>query len=401
MSRFREPRSARKTVEGDGVRFRENRRNDIRKNTIINEEWEKDNYILSDLVRNTEVCIHCMGNKCKRKDEPDHKNIFFPKKFTELINYPKDLPEFKEILNKEGLIQDEKFKDFNLFFNVCMYNLCNGKCKCYSEGRYGKITIDENIEVIYCYPDLNYVNKNRIFIGLHLDISLTRNDREIVIRSIPLHLQYKSNHENHYEYDDEHSMISNMSNQSKQINNNIPLNPNMKKDWVNILNKNLPQSIESKNIEDEILIQKELINQAELQIDMESIIKEVESENTPKTHDLYENQNQSNELKENKDENQQQNQTKYDRYNYEDFVDSSYRFMNCIYDENLILKDRIKELEKKMDKLIQMNEKYIESQENKKEEMMRRYKEALKECNNSVSEQINRTELDKYFYFFN
>ncbi len=37
--------------------------------------------------------------------------------------------------------------------------------------------------------------------------------------------------------------------------------------------------------------------------------------------------------------------------------------------------------------------------ENKKEEFIQKYKEMLKECNNSVTEQIHKTEFEKYFSF--
>ncbi len=398
MSRIREHRESKTHNEVENLRRRfnqmdesrskpvnEQRKSEFTRRDDSEEIWEKDTYELSDLVSNTEVCIHCMGNKCKRMNEEGHKNVFFPRKFSEYINSPIKLNELKNL--KKTSIQDRDFGDLKIVFTVCMYNLCNGKCKGYSAGRHGIIETEDNKKYVYCYSDLNYVQKNILFIGLHVDIKLTKTERNnILIESYPLHIEYKKPVVE--DMDDNISVNSQLSKLSQNYENK-----NVKKDWVNIIKKN---EVLNESNEDFIIEKKEESN---IQLNIENIqnIENIENNksnelSTPKTKDLYENFDSNSNNNKQEVENNNQKMIRY--------IQHSCDFMDYQYDENNRLHTKIQNLEDKIDQLILLNNNLLHQIQFRKDENLKRYKEALKECDNAVSEQINRTELDKYFHFF-
>ncbi len=406
MSRIREVKNSKLSNNSEqhqfGVIRRQNnennneRENGRRKNDeLINENWEKDSYLLSDLIGNTTVCIHCMTNKCKKTDDPEHPNIFFPRKFTELINYPAKLNELSKVLRRNP-IKDNNFGDFKLYYTICLYNLCNGKCKGFLAGRHGKFNLDDGTEIIYCYPELDRIRNNHIFIGLHIDVKLTNIENKINIESFPLQIELKKNP----------SIIDEQENDNISINSNISkasninkLNQNVKKEWVNVLNKNINNN-SNNELEDAIYIESK--KNKELNIDIDENNNNG-IENLPTTKDLYENiENSENSVNIEKNNNENINKVDtiekfYERF--KNFGNHSCDFFDYQYEENNKLHDKIKNLEEKVDKLISINNRLIHHIENKNEVMMKKLIEASKECNNSVSEQVMKTEFNKYFHF--
>ncbi len=363
-----------------------------RKKTEEKENWEDSEYILSDLVGNTTVCIHCMSNKCKKYSEPDHPNVFFPKKFTDYINCATKIPDLSNLL-RNNPIKDKDFSNYQVFYTVCMYNLCKGKCKAFSQGCFGKIDLPNNGELIYCHPDLNRVQNNRIFIGLHIDIKMTKNNEDIETISIPYHLNNTRQNDDRSvnSQNVEHSHDSYRNRREKvEETDNLSVQPSAQL-YSSKVRKNTDNIIVVKETNNDISTQNAKKDE-NLNIDMESIVNEIEKDsNTPKTEDLFDsniNQNDNHE-----------SSNKNDYYNYEKFVNTSYDFFDYMYNENIKLKNKISDLEDKLEKVLNLNNKILTQMENKKEEFIQKYKEMLKECNNSVTEQIHKTEFEKYFSF--
>ncbi len=143
-------------------------------NAIVEKISEEDNVeecLLSDLIVNKNVCIHCLVKKCARP----HEVVPYPKYISNLILEPiliQDINRFvRTNYGKMNEFLNENFKGKKVNYTICLFNHCRNACRNARFGRISSFKFD-NEEIHWCFPD-KPDRGNRINIGLHIDIKLS------------------------------------------------------------------------------------------------------------------------------------------------------------------------------------------------------------------------------------
>ncbi len=348
------------------------------------EKWESDEYNLADLVINTKVCIHCMACKC-RDEDPEHNKVFFPKEFSNYMSNPLRLSDVSNIIRRNP-VKEPKIEKYQKFYMICLYNLMKSKCYNCKEGRCGKIKFDDNTELTYCYPDIERIKGNKVYIGLHLNILLKKEDNNVNVKSevydnVGQYLrQFREDVSE--SYDNEQDNLS-VCSYNTSINTSPNILNNTTKDWVNIL------------------LKKENNEKVE-KIDKEENIKD---NNNYLEESITNDEEESSSNKKENDSNSNSNM-----YSEENHVYRSNCFMDYVYDENKYLIRRIDNLEDQVKELIELNKQMSEQikflynkeffiKEKQHQQKLKEYQQSLNNCNNVVSETVNKTKFEEYYFF--
>ena len=169
-------------------------------------------YQLSELINNG-CCIRCMNNTCNNKEEHGPE---FPEQIVYYLNNPLRINIIRNGINDSKLDID----GIPLMYNLCHFIYTNKNCINCAEGRFKTIKIqDKDIKV--CYSDLNNI-KNKLTIGLHIDVKFSVSNKKINIYEI---LPYEridefKNDQNEYKKDFEIHNINSFPNIGNEIKNN-------------------------------------------------------------------------------------------------------------------------------------------------------------------------------------
>jgi len=143
-------------------------------------EYKKKNseetFYLSEILSNG-GCMRCINDRC---DFSREHGSFFPDKLCTFVKNPTYIEEIKKSINSAKLNFDNK----KTYFSVCNY--VNSNCRNCEEGRITYIKVN-NKDVALCHPILNK-NKQKITIGIHIDIKLILNGNRYIVSSIPINM---------------------------------------------------------------------------------------------------------------------------------------------------------------------------------------------------------------------
>lgn len=317
-------------------------------------------YILSDLIQDG-ACLRCLSNNCNLSEK---HGIFIPDKIKIFIKNPLYIAEIKKAIEAEKI----SFENSTPIYTTCGFTHSKKGCRNCIDGRMKTINFNKELLTL-CYSPVR-PGSNKITIGLHIDIKLVLKDKNYQVSAIPvkLILQEKSIESNNFlvEDKDEFPSLSNSDTKyevpkwnfkkTENLNRNSPLDStNMEKN-IDILDDMLqiPEVESVQMTPEKIILNKEISGTAlELKINnglSESLLK---NESAPKS--------ESNEK---------------------------------IIKENRRLRERIIDLEKKIDDLyyeIDRNE-FIHKNSEKYEEIIKN----LKTLNNKVVEQFFETNYSEY-----
>jgi hypothetical protein len=127
-------------------------------------------YHLSELIREN-VCIHCMGiGKC-REGPKDHSGVYFPDEIREYISNPRRMKSLDDFL-KKNTPNLPVFQPYQISYSICLFNHCRRHCKNCRSNRSGFVKDEDGTELWFCYPDLTRVHKNRLILGIHIDLEV-------------------------------------------------------------------------------------------------------------------------------------------------------------------------------------------------------------------------------------
>lgn len=142
----------------------------------------EETFHLSEILSNG-GCMRCMNDRC---DFSREHGSFFPDKLCTFVKNPTYIDEIKKSIDAAKLNFDNK----KAYFNVCNY--VNSNCRNCEEGRITYIKVN-NEDVALCHPILNK-NKQKITIGVHIDIKLILKGNRYIVSSIPINMdRYKKN----------------------------------------------------------------------------------------------------------------------------------------------------------------------------------------------------------------
>ena len=147
-------------------------------------EYKKKNseetFYLSEILLNG-GCMRCINDRC---DFSREHGSFFPDKLCTFVKNPTYIEEIKKSIDSAKLNFDNK----KAYFSVCNY--VNSNCRNCEEGRITYIKVN-NKDVALCYPIFNK-NKQKITIGVHIDIKLILKGNRYIVSSIPINMdRYK------------------------------------------------------------------------------------------------------------------------------------------------------------------------------------------------------------------
>ena len=148
------------------------------------EEWatitapkKEETYTLSELLHSG-CCIRCMNRSCTNNEKHGEK---FPEKISVFIKNPSYIKEVDAAIKKANL----DFNGITPMYTTCIFTHIHGKCKNCLEGRVKYINVNnKNIEL--CFPPLDRDKiKNKVTIGIHLDIKLVLNGKHFDVSALP------------------------------------------------------------------------------------------------------------------------------------------------------------------------------------------------------------------------
>ena len=169
-------------------------------------------YQLSELI-NDGCCIRCMNKTCNNKEEHGNK---FPEEIGYYLNNPLRVNIIRNGINDSNL----DINGIPLMYNLCHFIYTNKNCINCIQGRFRIIKIqDKDIKV--CYSNLNNI-KNKLTIGLHIDVKFSISNKKINIYEI---LPYEridefKNDENDFEKDFQILDINSFPNIGNETKNN-------------------------------------------------------------------------------------------------------------------------------------------------------------------------------------
>ncbi len=156
--------------------------------TTMNMDVEKKRegtFLLSKLIEDY-VCIHCMQGKC-REGSKNHSNVYYPDGYTSYIKNPLLIQDLHDIIKKNP-IMDEKFKGYAIQYSICMRNHCTKRCKLNHSFILFKDDNGDEGKIHFCYPDLHLLHRKKIVLGLHIDVKyIETNGKQPDILWMPLH----------------------------------------------------------------------------------------------------------------------------------------------------------------------------------------------------------------------
>ena len=156
-----------------------------KKKQIVNEINEEVFY-LSNLL-NDGACIRCINKSCKI-NQPH--GIPFPDKLCVFVQKPTYIDGIEQLLNDAVI-------DFNgkkPFYTICNY--INGNCKNCEDGRIKFVKYNDE-SIALCYPNLENI-KNKVTIGVHVDIKLIIKGNKFNASLIPVEILFEEEDNNDY-----------------------------------------------------------------------------------------------------------------------------------------------------------------------------------------------------------
>jgi len=138
--------------------------------------YSEETFYLSEILSNG-GCMRCLNNRC---DILEEHGSFFPDKLCTFVKNPTYIDEIKRSIDIAKLNFDNK----KPFFTVCNY--VNSNCRNCEEGRITYIKVN-NKNVALCYPLFNKI-KNKVTIGIHIDIKLVLKGSKYTVSSIPINI---------------------------------------------------------------------------------------------------------------------------------------------------------------------------------------------------------------------
>jgi len=156
-----------------------------KKKQIVNQINEEVFY-LSDLL-NDGACIRCINKSCKI-NQPH--GIPFPDKLCVFVQKPTYIKGIEQLLNDAVI-------DFNgkkPFYTICNY--INGNCKNCEDGRIKFVKYNDK-SIALCYPNLEN-NKNKVTIGVHVDIELIIKGNQFNASIIPVEISFEEENNDCY-----------------------------------------------------------------------------------------------------------------------------------------------------------------------------------------------------------
>jgi hypothetical protein len=153
--------------------------------TRKDEDKREGTFLLSKLIEDY-VCIHCMQGKC-REGSKNHSNVYYPDGYTSYIKNPLLIQDLNDIIKKNP-IMDERFKGYSIQYSICMRNHCARRCKLNHSYLVFKDDNGDEGKIHFCYPDLHILHRKKIVLGLHIDIKYVEtNGKQPDILWMPLH----------------------------------------------------------------------------------------------------------------------------------------------------------------------------------------------------------------------
>lgn len=200
-------------------------------NKIVSEET----YFLLELL-NKSACLRCMNKSCKIDTQ---HGIPFPDKICTFVQNP-------IYINGLGKIIEDSKLNFNgkkPFYTVCNY--VHKNCKNCEEGRIKYISFN-NEKIILCHPILENI-RNKVTIGVHIDIKLILKGSKYEVFPIPVPIQFKMENPVNYYEEEELPVIKNSD--SYNLNN-----------WPSLNNSEISEDTKVKSIQKDFSKIKVLIN---------------------------------------------------------------------------------------------------------------------------------------------
>ncbi len=349
-----------------------------KKKALLTKNNVEETFFLSDLLCDG-ACIRCMNRSCKI-DEPH--GINFPEKMGIFVQNPSYIAGMDKVFN------DAKV-DFNgkqPFYTICNY--INGNCRNCKKGRIKHIQYNEHENIALCYPSLDN-NRNKITIGVHIDIKLVMKGNKFEASIIPVEIIY------------EEENVENVNPNSESLIDEWPVLNNFKKNDVqNQITKSnsFLDALKLNSKKDEFEHYEEMYENNQKNYEKENINYEKKNKNF-ENHDFnkYDENNDFNKYDENNDfENKNFENNGFNQYHYslvernhflEEEVIRYTELINSLKERNISLEKKVDSLQKKID-----YDKVVFKHAEKYDEILYN----LNHLNNSISDQFYESNYSEY-----
>ena len=151
----------------------------LNKPTKGKKPYQEENFYLLDLLKNN-ACLRCINKSCRITDE---HGINFPDKMSTFVQNPTYISEIGKVIDSAKL----DFSGKKPFYTICNY--VHKKCRNCEDGRIKYINYDDK-QIILCYPFLDNI-KNKVTVGVHIDIKLVMKGHKYEVSCIPLEVKFE------------------------------------------------------------------------------------------------------------------------------------------------------------------------------------------------------------------
>ena len=163
------------------------KKKDKKKN--LNENIHEEIFFLSNLLCEG-ACLRCMNKSCKINH--DH-GIPYPEKMGVFVQNPSYISGMDKVFNEA----DIDFNGKKPFYTICNY--INGNCRNCQEGRIKYIKYNDE-SIALCYPILENI-RNKVTIGVHVDIKLIMKGNKFDSSIVPVEIVFEEDSFDNFDSD--------------------------------------------------------------------------------------------------------------------------------------------------------------------------------------------------------
>lgn len=157
--------------------------------------FHEESFYLLNLLKNN-ACLRCINKSCKITEE---HGINFPEKMSTFVQNPTYISEIGKVIESAKL----DFSGKKPFYTICNY--VHKKCRNCEDGRIKYVNYEDK-QILLCYPFLDNI-KNKVTVGVHIDIKLIMKGHKYEVSCIPLEVKFEKknfakNFDKHEEFEE-------------------------------------------------------------------------------------------------------------------------------------------------------------------------------------------------------